>query len=306
MAEAPASLLERYEAFTAEKAARVRPATLQTYEAVRGHLEAFLPGSTAPPEAVVGPGFLDDFVSHLLTLGMANSTANKLLTRLRGFLVWMSDRGEIGTVPKAKRLPESASDVLYLKPDELATLGALDLSDEPAAAAARDLLLVCCSTGQRFGDAVSMRWEHVRSGDPAMWNLHVSKTNVTRRVPLLGPAARIIEARRAAGEATPVPLVTNQHANRALKEIGKRAGLTRPVTVVKTTGGERIRETRPLHECLTTHIGRKTFVTLAMQSGMDAHELLGFTHDDLRTLRRYAGQDEDRRATQMRRAVGNL
>jgi integrase len=311
--EAPLTMLGAYDLFSESKAARVRPETLRTYATLRAHVAAFLESSglaSARPAEAVTSSLLADFLEHLTAEGMANSTANKLRTRLRGFLSWLHERGEIESVPKARPLPESASDVLFLRPDELARLAALDFDeDEANLRGARDLLLFCCSTGQRFGDVKAMRWEHVSlspAGVPDVWELHVSKTSDVRRVPLVGPAGRIVRERRAAGLSRPVPTLAAQTTNRHVKTVAERAGLDRPVTRVRTSGGKRVKETKPLHACVSTHIGRKTFVTLAMQSGMGAADLLGFTHDDLRTLRRYVGQDEARRAEQMQRAVGDL
>jgi integrase len=237
--------------------------------------------------------------------GHPNSTANKMLTRLRGFLTWLAERSEIGQTPSAKRLPTARGDVLYLKADELARLTKLDLQDAPAGRRdSLDILLVCSATGQRFSDVVSMDWSEIEGlseGDeaPLTWVNTERKNNVVRHVPLVGFAAQIVRRRYSNGQATPTPRLSNPFVNRELKEIARLAKLDRPVPVIKTVGGERIQQVRPLHECVTTHIGRKTFVTLALQSGMDAQELLGLTHDDLRTLRSYAGSDQERRRRQM-------
>ena len=42
------------------------------------------------------------------------------------------------------------------------------------------------------------------------------------------------------------------------------------------------------------HVAKKSFVTAVLQSGLAPHELLGYTHKDLKTLELYAGQDQSR------------
>jgi integrase len=266
----------------------------------------------------VGPGFLDDFVSYAAGAGLSNSTVNKLLTRLRGFLTWLYDRGDIERVPKAKRLPTQRNAALYLTAEELARLEALDLDEEPWTEGqrhARDLFLVAASTGQRFGDVVAMEWDHVRGLDDLAdsadqdaveltWYLSTKKAGLVTRVPLVGPARRIVAARHRVGCITPTPRVSNQLANRYLKELGRAADLTEPVTTVKNVGGERRVTTRPKHEALTTHAARRTFVTLVLQSGTAPTELLGLTHSDLRTLQLYVGADEKKRRGQIAGAFG--
>ena len=201
-------------------------------------------------------------------------------------------------------------DVLYLRTAELARLQNLDLSEATDGVRdALDVLLICSATGQRFSDVSGMEWSEIdgliaNASAPLTWSITERKNSVVRHVPLVGFASRIVRRRHAEGCTHPTPRLSNPFVNRELKGIAAAAGLDRPVTVVKTVGGERIQETRPLHECVTTHIGRKTFVTLALQSGMDAQELLGLTHDDLRTLRHYAGHDAERRRDQMNQAFG--
>ena len=84
------------------------------------------------------------------------------------------------------------------------------------------------------------------------------------------------------------------------------AGIDAPVSVQVLRGARRETSTRPKWEVISTHAARKTFVTLALQQGVPMSELLGFTHDDLRTLRLYAGSNEEIRRNQMDRIFGTL
>lgn len=299
--EQPA-ILDLFDAFYAMKETRTRKSTVQVYAALRKHLENWL-GTDADLQRI-GSGFLEDFGTYLAGQGLANSTVNKLATRARGFMAWLESRGHIGKLPETKPLPTARNPALYLTADELAELIRLDLSGEQRGyQAARDLFIVGSVTGQRFSDIEAMDWEHLdlKAG---WWHLSVKKKAVTLRVPLTTPVRRIIEART--GEDTPLPRLSNQKANAYLKEVCRMAGIDAPVSVQVLRGARRETSTRPKWEVISTHAARKTFVTLALQQGVPMSELLGFTHDDLRTLRLYAGSNEEIRRNQMDRVFGTL
>jgi site-specific recombinase XerD len=292
--EATPSVLDLFERFLEGKRARYRESTVQVYNTLQGHLQGFV-SKDAKPETI-GAGWLDDFAAYLVGKGLQNTTTNKLLTRTKGFLRWMVERGALATVPAAKPLPTASNFALYLSAEELARLAAVDLSGtvpRRGHEAARDLFVFAAVTGQRFADVQAMEWDDLRpKGSPETWFLYVKKTNTTLPVPLPSPARAIIEGRRS--KARPMPKLSNQKANEFLKGVARLAGIDEPVTIHRMKGGERVSETSPKHEAITTHAARKTFVTLALQSGLSMNELLGFTHQDLKSLKVYAGQDHSR------------
>lgn len=292
------SILALYARFLDTKRARYKGSTVSTYEALEGHLKGFLRGNEKPE--TIGAGWLDDFAAYLVGEGLQNTTVNKWLTRAKGFLRWMVERGALDRVPSSKPLPTPRNFPLYLSAEELAALASVDLSGTSPRRgheAARDLFVFQAVTGQRFADVQGMRWGDLRGSGtnkdaPETWLLRVQKTNSTLPVPLPAPARAIIEARR--GKARPLPKLSNQKTNDYLKEVARLAGIDEPVTVHKMQGGKREAETMPKHEAISTHAARRTFVTLALQSGLSINELLGFTHSDLKSLKAYAGQDHSR------------
>ena len=298
-------LLELFDQFVDNKRTRCRPSTMQTYEAVRGHLQSFLEGRSASPSDI-GPGWLDDFAGMLVAQGLQNSTANKIQTRVRGFLRWLVDRELLDRVPTSKPLPTVQNAVFYLTAGELDRLAALDLSDhQKGYRAARDLFIFGAVTGQRFGDLQALRWSDLYpQAHPTTWSLTVKKTGDVIRVPLTSPAVAILEQRR--GQSRPLPRLSNQRANQCIKAVCELAGIDDPVTTHRVKGGERIVVTVPKFEAVGMHAARRTFVTLALQSGLEQSELLGFTHADLKTLKAYAGRDQARLTKGMKLAFDGV
>ena len=295
-------MLALYEDFYKDKQAKTRGTTLQTYQGLRDHLESFAGRNAAL--ARIGPAFLDDFVTHLLQAGLGNATVNKLASRLKGFLKWLHKRELLDAVPQMKPLPTVRNRALYITEDELRRLIDLDLEEyQPGYSAARDLFVAECVTGQRISDLLEMTWPQL---DMQGWWWHKGerKTRVVRRIPLPAPIRRIIESRT--GEPTPLPRLSNQKANRYIKEVCRLAGIDTPVTIQVLRGGVRETITRPKWEAMTTHVGRKTFVTLFLQAGHNPTDLLGLSHDDLRTLQHYAGQDDRKRKQGVETTFGGL
>lgn len=298
-------LLELFDKFLDHKRQRVSPPTLQVYEALRGHLQSFFGGQVTTPSDV-GAGWLDDLAGMLLADGLQNSTVNKLLSRTRGFLRWLAERELLAKVPTSKALPTANNEVLYLSVEELDRLASADLSGQRRGfKAARDLFIFGCVTGQRFGDLQALRRNDLHpNADPPTWNLKVKKTGDAIRVPLTAPALAILERYR--DLPGPLPRLSNQKANQYIKRACELVGIDTPVTIHRVKGGERITETVPKFEAIGMHAARRTFVTLALQSGLEQSELLGFTHADLKTLKVYAGRDQARLTKGLRLAFDNV
>ncbi len=294
--------LELFEAFLEEKKARSKPNTVRSYATLRLHFQTWLRPGFLPSE--VGPGFLDDFVSFLLSAGLANRTANKLVGYSKGFLHWLCKREYIEIVPDAAKLPTVRKQVIYLKPDELRRLKEVDLSDlTPGYEKARTIFIFQTMTGQRFSDVAALTWKGL-SEDRRWWHLTTQKTGLIARIPLPGPAQEIIA--RSEGKPRPLPRLSNQKTNQFLKVICRRAGIDEPITTTRQRGGVREQETRPKWELCTSHAARRTFISLFLQGGGPLTDLLGLTHDDLRMVRPYAGVDDEKRRKHVERAVSGM
>jgi len=285
--ETEPTLLDRYAAFLEYRRKRVKESTMEVYEALEDHLKAFA-GKRTLKVTDIGRGLLADFQTHLIKSGQNNSTANKYTSRLRTFFRWLKERGEIDSVPSVKPLKTAQSHVVRLTAEELAALRDVDLTDAPEGhRAARDLFLLLTYTGQRVSDVYRMEWKDIR-GDA--WYMTEAKTGVVRRIPLPAPALAIIETNR--GRRRPVPKLSEQRLNDYIKQVGQRAGIDAPVTLRSQRGGHIEETTAPKWEVLSSHVGRKTYISLMMEAGLSPKEMLGVTHSDLRSLRHYAAASE--------------
>jgi integrase len=76
--------------------------------------------------------------------------------------------------------------------------------------------------------------------------------------------------------------------NDYLKELGKYAEFEEQETVVYYRGAKRIEETYKKYELLSTHVGRKTFVTNALFLNIPAEVIMSWTgHKDHKVMEKY-------------------
>jgi integrase len=94
--------------------------------------------------------------------------------------------------------------------------------------------------------------------------------------------------------------MSNQKMNDYLKELGKIAKFNDLETIVYFRGNERIEETLPKHELLTTHCARKTFVTNLIYLGVSDHVIKQWTgHKDNKSFEVYHKMVDEIKAREM-------
>ena len=295
-------LLDLYQTFYEEKSLRVKQSTLITYKALRAHLERAF-GENASLQDV-GPSFIDGFASHLLREGHENSNINKYTQRLLGFLSWLKRRSQLAEIPEREALPTARKEVVALTKAELERFAEIDLARAPQGLRnAKELFLFGALTGQRFSDLQQMSWLDL-DNERWIWNLAAQKTDVVRRVPIIARAKKYLESR--VESEWPLPRLSNQKANIYVKEIAQAAQLARNIHKVRRSGGRSDKATIPLHEAISFHVSRKTYVTLMLQATGDLSSVLSITHDDLKSAQHYIRTDPDLQALQAESAFDGI
>jgi site-specific recombinase XerD len=76
--------------------------------------------------------------------------------------------------------------------------------------------------------------------------------------------------------------------NKFIKEVFKTLKLQRPVKISRYQGSKVFEESVPLHEAVTTHTARKTFISLALKKGIPLQDVMHMSgHDDYQSMRPY-------------------
>ncbi|UOQ64801.1 site-specific integrase [Hymenobacter volaticus] len=275
--------------------------TIKHYKSTLNHLKAYASKrSIKLTLSYLDTNFYHDFVQFLTKeLEMTNGTVNNQLKRVKVVMSYALDKGLTDNIAfrKFKLLKHTEADVIYLTQSELQILFEADLSSEPRMAKVRDLFVLGCTTGLRHSDFSIIRPENIENDQLV---LRTIKTGDWLRLDL-NQYSRTILQRYPNG----LPKLSQQKFNEYVKELGQHCGIDKSILVVHYQGTKRIMERVPKYSLLSSHTGRRTFVTQSLERGMPIEVLQKFTtHKDLKTLMRYAKVADEQKKLQMEKAWG--
>lgn len=156
----------------------------------------------------------------------------------------------------------------------------------------KDLFLFLVYTGQRISDALTFSKDQM---DGDVWTFEAEKTKRKKKfisIPLVGyaaPALRILKKYN-----HKLPVISEQKFNDYLKELGELAKLTRVVTKRRFRGSEEIVSTGPVFDFMSSHMARRTCITLLIKKKVPLPIIQKLTgHSDIKTLMKYENTDAD-------------
>lgn len=227
--------------------------------------------------ADVGPKMVQKFIDDLHNgrgysgAVNGNNTVKKKLGEFKRFLGYLKDKG-------LHNSPDyDAADVDTYEPiepsyssEELELIHKLDLSTVPGFRKkhqiTKDLYLVCGHTGVSFGDISSINKKNISTVEVDGKEIYVlryqrNKTTVPATIPLERIVVEILERHN-----WELPMVANQTANKAIKEIARAAGIKGEHIFVKYVGNERIEIPKPRWAAIKFHSSRSSFTTNHLDS----------------------------------------
>ncbi|HEM49303.1 MAG TPA: site-specific integrase [Caldithrix sp.] len=246
--------------------------------------------------------FYDKFKSFMLNSenrrteeanGLLDETIAKYISSLKTFMQWALDRNYHSNVEfqhkqfAAKK--KAKHEIVTLSEEELMRLYEKDLKHNPRLERVRDLFCFATFTGQRWSDIENFRKEDVKDG---WWIFESYKTKKIMKVPFNGfikPALDIL--RKYDYE---LPRISSQKFNDFIKEVGALAEINEIVTIKRLSGNQRIEIKKPKHEFMSSHMARRSCVTILLQRGMPPTTVMKLTgHTDLKTLMKYENTGDD-------------
>lgn len=245
-----------------------------TLQLLRDYVSASRKGARIPFSAL-DADFVEGFTKYLTsTKGLAMNTVGKYLRALRMFVNAAAEEGHtINASFRSRRIsiPEERTDKVYLTENELTDLFHLDLSGQPRLDRARDLFLVGCWTGLRFGDLASLRPEHIEGN---RIRIRPSKTGK----PVVIPLHKIVRALLVKYDGAFPPVISNQKLNRYVKEVTALVpSLQQRIPVGITKGGVRREVNRPKCEQVSSHTARRSFASNLFRAGIPSQTIMAVT-----------------------------
>lgn len=215
------------------------------------------------------------YVMYLsLKCKLRDNYVSKQARQLRAFLHWAYPDGNF----KYVNHPEFSTEVIALKETELHILIDAELGD--LYLPVRDLFVFLCLTGMRFSDSqrVDKAWQ-----DEGVFKFRQKKTGGIAMPPIFNTTKDILKRWRGHP-----PRMWAHEFNYHLKELFKDLGLNRPIQVSAVKCGRRVYSIHPLSEVISSHVGRKTFITLALSKGIPLQDVMRMSgHLDYRSMRSY-------------------
>lgn len=255
----------------------------------------------------VNDDLLARFELFLIGKGLSNNYTHKSMMDIKTFFNWATKRGynkNLAYQAYSQRFhdetkSDSTINLYALTEEELVSIQTFPTSRK-AIDRVRDIFVFACYTGFRFSDVIALRWSNI-NGD--ILDVISKKTNHRQRFALANEALRILaKYPKAPDEEDPCifPSISNQKYNVHLKEVGKLAGMTGDWITEKQSGRIKTREVRPKYELLTSHVARRTFVTMCLRRGMSPEDIRAVTgHTTADMMMKYVKFDDDSKRVKM-------
>lgn len=301
------NLKECYKKFIEEqgKADNWSKGTTTKHKTIFSHLLEYKPSVDF---ADINEEFFAGFVNFLTdTKKHRNTYIAKNIHDLKWFLNWATKRGYnksrayMAYSPRLKGTKASdKNNIITLTVDEFLHLYNLDIPSE-SLQRVRDVFCFCCATGLRYSDARNLKWSDVKDDSIDFVTI---KTDEHLKVDLNEFSKGILAKYERNKGVVPyvLPVISNQKYNEHLKDLGKLAGFDEEITKVYFKGAERIETTYKKYELMTTHIARKTFVTLSLAAGIPAEVVRSYTgHKDAKVMDRYVYFQDPTKADAMKK-----
>ena len=303
------SFFDEWEKFIEMKKVNGSKEAVKYHKAARNHFMRFCNAN-----GLTGVKFEDftaemkaAFAEYLYVIGDYDTTVQSILKRMTNFLNHTAKIGfHANHGHKAFHVSARVGTIKFLEWHEVKKL--IDLEVEPGIESdARDLFVFSCLTGLRFGDTQNLKKLNIKEHrfkelKGTQYALHIRQQKTSRSVviPLLPAAMDILNRYKKEKSEFALPQRANQTVNRIIKLIGRRAKLKDMVELFRYRKG--VCETTYVEKwrILSTHMGRRTFCTIAATSGIPIHLACSITgHDPKTMLTHYAGVIDSRKFEEM-------
>lgn len=188
---------------------------------------------------------------------------HSIMKRIRTFFNWCALVGKIPASPfKQHPLKECVYGTpYYLTSDEIKELYNYDFSDNPRLGVQRDIFVLQSNLGMRIGDFYCLTKNNIVNGAiEYIPSKTLNKFGKVARIPLTKTAKEVIAkySEILKDHESIVPLISEQHYNKAIKEMLRIAGINRVVTTLNTK--TRKEEKHPIWEVASSHMARRNFI----------------------------------------------
>ncbi len=300
------SLIQHYEDFIEGYKIKASEGTVKKLKTNKKHLIDFVKKSKLSLDFdAIDLAFLNRYVEYFqVTCKHTNGTIGRNVKVFKWFMNHCAKMGFHSNFAfKSFTYKFTEADIINLTADELITLYQKEIENE-CLSQVRDVFCFCCYTALRYGDVKNLKKSDINNNFIEIVSL---KTKSQVIIPLIEESKKILNKYNGQLGNRALPVISNQKMNKYLKEVGKLAGLTRPITKVRYRGSNRIESTTPLYEVLTSHMGRKTFVSYMFSQDVDSELIRSISnHKSISSFARYNNINNEHKASAMKIAFSKI
>jgi integrase len=228
--------------------------------------------------------FYTSFCDYLGKENKNNNTVGRYVKTLKTMLRYCYDNGFLKSHAFSKyKVWRNDADTIALNEEELKLIEEVDLKKVKSYEYSRSIFLLQCYTGLRFGDLLKIKPEHVNWTEGYI-RVITEKTRESVFIPLHDKL--ISELKHFfAFDCKPM---SNVLVNRFIKKVCEKAGIED--LVEKTDFKNKVRERNSFKkwELITTHTGRRTYITLSLKKGAMPEMVMKISgHKDRDTFQKY-------------------
>ncbi len=227
--------------------------------------------------------FYDEYVAFARSVrNQNNNSLSRSIKAYKGFLAWAKKNSYTKFSDfEDWKIQTFESEIITLTRNELEAMIKIDLSDKPKLDRVRDLFVLGCLTGGRFSD-----YRRISKADVYGDTLRIRPIKTGGKIvniPLQDIAKHILEKYD-----YKLPSITNQKFNLYIKDIARLLDFNDEIKQVNFIGKNRYETVCLKSDLIASHTARKTFVTLALEGGMQPESVMKISgHSSYRSFKRY-------------------
>ncbi|MFW5751967.1 MAG: tyrosine-type recombinase/integrase [bacterium] len=226
--------------------------------------------------------FYDGFIYFLQTRNIgttdepkyyAANTVGKFIKNLKVFLNKATEEGyNVNLKFKSHKFVkiDVQTDNIYLDETDLKKLESFNFKGWEGKERVRDLFLVGCWTGLRFGDLSKIKPENIKDG-----YIYVTQEKTGDKVVI--PVHPVVSSILEKYEGRLPEAISNQKTNKALKEICRLAEIDEKITISFIRGGIKQYSVYKKWELVSSHTARRSFATNLYKAGFPAQSIMSIT-----------------------------
>lgn len=230
----------------------------------------------------VDQNFIDSFAKYMVTKNLHPNTIHRHFKNLRSFFNYLQTNHSIQIVKGLNYPNEVSTEKEFLTKEEIKKI--VDyIPTSQRLINVKKLIIIQIYTGLRFSDLRRLNKTHIQGN---IIKIKMQKVDDFVLIPI---AENLLTVLKSIDYEVKNIIISNQKYNDYIKELSELAGINQLVEKKEYNKGLKVYTKIHKYNLLASHNLRTTFVTLAIQAGMNLTMIMKITgHKKLSTLQIYA------------------